>query len=596
MKREIEDLRAWMSAESVDAMVIPSEDPHFGEYTPERFRTREFLSGFTGSAGTLAVTAHEAALWTDSRYFDQAASQLEGSGIVLMKQGVQGVPSVCGWLSSLLQRDSVIALDGSLFSEADVKAYESVAAVRLVEDPFDAILPSRPGLEFRRIELMPAETAGETPSSKRKRLWNGLASSGIRYDGGRMFYFTQLCDECAWLVNLRGSDVEFNPVFLSYCLVGKECTVLFADRESISEEVMSCLEAEGVIVEPYGSVAEYVRKNLASSAVVIDRSKVSVSWMKIFEEAGVRVFDDPLKQGSVAMMKAVKNAAEMDGFRLANRIDGAAWVRFLKYVDENASSGLTEYDLVRKIMEFRRSGSVHYRGESFSPIVAYGASASFPHYEPSPESSATLGSGNFLLADTGGQYSFGTTDVTRTIPLGKIDDEARLDYTMVLKGMIDLSMAVFRHGYTGAQLDFLARGPVSSLGKLYYHGTGHGIGHYLNVHEGPQSIRMEQNPTPVLPGMVTSNEPAVYVTGKYGIRIENTILCVRHCENEFGIFNSFETISLVPIECGFISDLIDVHFSQMEKDWLHSYNRKVLSELSEYLSEEEKKWYVSKYL
>ena len=596
-KSSIVLLRKKMSERGIYVMIIPSNDIHFGEYIPDHYKIREGLSGFDGSAGTLVVSLDDAALWTDSRYFEQAEQQLAGSGIALMKMKVKGVPGIPEWIASLSDQPFKVAVTGSLYSVADFEALSSELlsrsegriALTAVEDFFSEVLENRPALVFNEII---AVDGGESILSKRERLMKPL----IDCYGQNPVYFTQLCDEIAWSLNLRGSDIEFNPVFLSYMLVYPEKTVLFAQAECMSEDVLSRLHAASVEVFPYASVEKVLSEIDSSCVLVCRRSALSYSFYRILEDAGIRLFDDPVTQGRISVMKAAKSRFEQEGMICANLYDGAAWVKFLKYIDDHFSSGLLdEYGVSRKIMETRKGNHPDYRGESFHPIVAFNSNAAMAHYEPLKDRSAKLSGSGFLLIDTGAHYVSGTTDVTRTLAFGEVSHEMKLDYTLILKGMIDLSMAVFPEGTRGDQLDFLARGPICQAGRIYMHGTGHGIGTYLNVHEGPQSIRMEHNPMPLLEGMVTSNEPAVYVPGKYGIRIEDSILCRR---SEFDGFYCFDTINLVPIESRLIDtpEYMGRYFSVEERTWLREYNERVYRELSPLLSEEELSWFRAKYL
>lgn len=567
-KEAIRRLRAYLSCEGLSAMVIPSNDPHFGEYIPNHYKCREWLSCFNGSAGTLVVTSQKAALWTDSRYFVQAEQQLEGTDISLMKIKMEGTPSIAEWLRGELEEGSVVALDENLFSYQEYVSYIEALPniyVSLIKDPFSEIWEDRPRLEFHPIESMPVEIAGESVSSKHKRLCELLSPYAP------FAYIISSLDEIAWLCNIRGKDVEYNPLVLSYCVVTQDGITLFASKEHLQS-------TEDVQVMEYSAFSDYISDLDGKTVKIFSSNRVTA---KHYLAAKDNIVSDPVVGGAVNMMKSIKNSVELEGFRKAYQEDGVAWSKLLDYIKTNIvekseeeyyKSPVTEYDIVEKIIEFRGE-SPDYRGESFEPIVAYAANGALPHYSASKESSSIIHKRGFLLIDTGGQYCYGTTDTTRTIPVGPLTQEERVDYTAVLKGMVDLSMAKFPKGTRGAQLDILARGPVYSVGKRYLHGTGHGIGHYLCVHEGPQSIRMEENPVALEQGMVISNEPAIYVDGSHGIRIENTIVVKPSSLSDE--FMEFETLTNVPID---ESPVVWEMLSQAEIEWL--YHHGFISQLS----------------
>lgn len=573
----INRLRSILSEDDISAMIIPSNDPHFGEYIPDYYKCREWLSGFTGSAGTLVITTDKAALWTDSRYFIQAASQLEGSGITLMKQKVEGTPTINQWLKDNLTEEDIVAVDENLFSYQEYSALVddlSPVTATMIEDPFSRIWEDRPALEFGTIDNMPEEYAGESVTSKHKRLCEMLHSPLP------FAYIVTSLDEIAWLCNIRGKDVEYNPVALSYAVVFPEKIVLFISQDMLTPEAMRSLTSQGVEIEDYESFTDYLTAIGKKYVRIFSSNKVTAknyfaALENIYQPAVFPpAISDPTPGGSINLMKAVKNRVELDGFRKAYGQDGVAWGKLLDFIktnitdkpaDEYSKSPLTEYDVMEKIIEFR-SESPDYRGESFEPIVAYGANAALPHYCPATrEEASVIEQKGFLLIDCGGQYAFGTTDTTRTIPVGPLTEEEREDYTAVLKGMVDLSMAKFPKGLRGCLLDIIARGPVFNLGKKYLHGTCHGIGHYLCVHEGPQSVRMEENPVGLVPGMVMSNEPAVYVEGSHGIRHENTIAIIPF-EASQGEFCQFETLTKVPV---YKEPIVENMLSDQEKEWLY---------------------------
>lgn len=563
-------LRTLMERKGISAMIIPSNDPHFGEYIPDHYKCREWLSCFTGSAGTLVVTGQSAALWTDSRYFVQADKELAGTGILLMKLKIAGTPSIPEWIKSELPEGGTVAIDEDLFTYSEYKGYQSALdplKVEMISDPFDEIWEGRPSLEFHSVECMPESVSGESVISKRERL---CAALGV---GTPFAYVVTALDEIAWLCNIRGCDVEYNPLVIAFAIVTTEKITLFGCVDMFPEQVKSYLRSQNVEIVGYSSFTDAL-KGLGDDVVKIFSSDQATA--KNYMAAGPNILPDPTTGGTLNLMKAKKNSVELDGFRRACAEDAKAWKKLLEYLrvnivekdpQEYILNPLTEYDIAEKLIEFRRE-SEDYRGESFEPIVAYAANGALPHYTATKESCSVIRQRGFLLIDSGAQYTYGTTDTTRTIPMGPLTQEEMEDYTAVLKGMTDLSMARFPQGTRGAQLDILARGPLFSRGKKYLHGTGHGIGHYLCVHEGPQSIRMEENPVHLYPGMVLSNEPAVYVEGSHGIRIENTIVVSPWKVGDDGEYYEFETITQIPIST---DPVVWSRLSEEEKQWLYSH-------------------------
>ena len=595
------NLREKLAAQNLQAVIIPTNDPHFGEYTQDYYKVREWLSGFNGSAGTLVVTLGSAALWTDSRYFVQAEAQLAGTGIELMKLKMPGTPTIEAWLKT--QSVERVAIDEAIFSYSEFLALKGNLApeceVVPVKDLFNDIWPDRKPLEFKPVFQLPGGFTGEDTSSKYAGVLEKLAGCAA---SGKFAYIVTACDEVAWICNIRGNDIEYNPVAQSYAVVTEECIHLFVAVDKLEREAKEYLVEQDVVLHQYDEFWQFLEQLGVDVLRICSKSKISVRDYKALCAAGdVKFADDPVLGGTINRMKAVKNEVECEGFRRAYLYDGVAWCKLLKYIDDSLKNGtsLSEYEIGEKLIEFR-SENLEYRGESFEPIVAYGPNGALPHYSATKENYsvvpaqvyAAAGSGkadgNFLLMDTGGQYLFGTTDTTRTIPVGELDEDKKKFYTLVLKGMISLSMAKFPAGTRGASLDILARGPLFKEGVMYYHGTGHGIGHYLCVHEGPQSIRMEENPVTLEPGMVTSNEPAIYFAGKYGIRTENVILVQPWKQTEFNQFYEFETFTLVPIAT---SCVLPELLTAQQKEWLNNYNAKVFEKISPLLDDEaEKQW------
>jgi len=586
---KLEQLREYMREMALSAFIIPSNDTHFGEYIQDYFMCRGWISGFDGSAGTVAVTLNEAALWTDSRYFIQAENQVAGTGIVLKKLKMPGTESVESWLAARLENNQSIGIDSSLFSLMEYNLLKQALTslnIKLCNDPFEIVWKERPKLRFNKIAYLGEDITGESVASKHKRV---VQSLGIQED---FIYLVSLCDDIAWLCNIRGNDMLYNPVPLSYAALTRDNIHLFISKGVMAAEDIKTLEKEGVVFHDYNTFNSFISDYPAEIVRIASQDKLSVRNYNSAVKSGTRFIPDLSRGGVIAGLKALKNDVEADGFRRAMINDGVAWVKLLVFIENELgkeNNHLSEKIIADKFAKFRAE-CPDYMGESFAPIVAFGKNAALPHYSISEEP-VYIGKSGFLLMDTGGQYKYGTTDSTRTIPLGTLTQEQKTDYSQVLKGMIALSMAKFPKGTRGSQLDILARGPVCSVAKLYLHGTGHGIGHRLCVHEGPQSIRMEENPVTIEPGMVISNEPAIYEEGSYGIRIENTILCKEWVENKYGKFYQFETLSFIPID----TTAVELNVLGGEyKEWLNIYNSMVYEKLSPYLSIDEKKWLADK--
>jgi Xaa-Pro aminopeptidase len=566
----------------VDAIIIPGNDPHFSEYPAKRWKYRKWISGFGGSAGTLTVTLHDAALWVDSRYFIQAQQQLEGTGIEMQKLVSKGLFDE-SWLKSRLGNNATAGIDAKLFSVGSFRRLtESLAPLHLkdIGDVFDKIYIDRPPLPESEAFLLPDEITGKSRKDK-------LAEFAAKSTPLGEIYIVAALDDIAWILNLRGTDVAYNPVVISYLIIDYPAVHLFTGVNQLSEPHRAQLARDGVVMHPYGDFDTYVSRIPKHRKVKINPDKINYHTFKLLQDAGVTTVEEKQPYDVISFAKSVKNAVELSGFRRCMITDGIAMVRFLKWLKENiGKTVVTETEAAQKLEQYRQTGN-DYRGLSFSTISAYGANGALPHYSPSPATDTEIGQDSFYLVDSGAQYLTGTTDITRTVHFGQPSDEEKENYTLVLKGMIRLSMAVFPVGTRGTQLDILARQFLWAKGKTFLHGTGHGVGHYLNVHEGPQSIRCEENPVGLLPGMVTSNEPAIYVEGKYGIRIENLIACRHDRTTEFGDFYSFETLTLCPIETK------PVNLSMMtgeELKWLNEYHQWTYKTLSPYLNPAENEY------
>lgn len=596
IKERVNKLRSFLLEEKLQAFIIPSTDPHFGEYVQNYYKCREWISGFDGSAATVVVTLQEAALWTDSRYFVQAEAQLRGSGISLMKLKSPGTPSICEWLKSVLSDNQVVGIDPLLFSKSQFKAYEVALAplqLKLCQDPFKRIWSDRPSLTHSKARVVSLELCGESTESKLEKCHKALSLFSEDISTGRYIYILSSCDDIAWLCNIRGSDVPYNPLLYSYLIFGAIGTHLFISEESLSEPVNEHLKRNNIVTHNYEEFYDFIQTIDSNLICIASSQSISAEVFNRVNRRGSSFVVDRIEGGVVASLKAIKNDVEITGFKRAMREDALAWIKFWIFLEENLDAHnreLTESLLASKIVEFR-SECKEYCGESFSPIVAFEKNGAMPHYSPNVNNPVVIKRESFLLVDTGAHYPYGTTDTTRTFALGALSREQKIDYTMVLKGMINLSLAKFPKGTRGASLDILARGPIFSVGKMYMHGTGHGVGHNLCVHEGPQSIRMEDNPVSFEPGMITSNEPAIYESGKYGIRIENLLLCKKWRENSFGEFNCFETLTLVPIDKAGIEISL---LTAQELEWLNSYHKIVFEELSPRLNKSQQKWLAEK--
>ena len=583
INKRIEKLRSWMRENGLSAFIFPSSDPHNSEYVAEHWKSREWISGFSGSAGTAVVTLEHAALWTDSRYFIAAEKELKGTDFKLMKLRVEGTPSVAEWLGTMLSSSEavVVGLDGYVNSLDEVSVLEQELAtrgnisVRTDVDPVDELWIDRPVIPDNMVHLHPLEYAGEPISSKISRVRQCLVDKGA--DG----LLVTALDEIAWVLNLRGSDVHCNPVFVSYLLFSPEKVTLYINNLKLSEDVKVYLSTENVEVKEYDAIVEGLRTYRGESLLIDDRTtNYLLATAAPYEKVVVGV-------SPIAGMKAIKNKVEQEGFRAAMLRDGIAMVKFLAWLNPAVEAGSqTEISLDERLTVLRAE-QPKFKGISFDTIVGYEAHGAIVHYEATPESDIPVESHGLVLIDSGAQYLDGTTDITRTIALGDLTEEQCRVYTLVLKGHIQLDLCKFPAGACGSQIDALARAPMWREGYNYMHGTGHGVGSYLNVHEGPHQIRMEWRSAPLQAGMTVTNEPGLYLEGKFGVRIENTLLIVPAETTAFGDFLKFETLTLAPIDK---KPIVLEMLSEEEREWLNSYHRRVYDKLSLYLDKEEKEW------
>lgn len=570
-----------MEAHDLHAFIIPNTDPHLSEYTAPHWKCRSWLSGFTGSAGTVVVTRTKAGLWTDSRYFLQAAEQLEGSGIDLFRDGLPETITLTDWICQELKPGEQVGLDGHLFSVDDIDRLKSQLeschiGMDTTLDPFDSLWTNRPPMPQAHARIHPLAYAGRSAHEKITQI-----RASLQQNGAEGLLVSSL-DEIAWTLNLRGSDIRCNPLVISYLLITQEQVFYFIAPEKVTPEVDTYLQEQGVTRLPYRSLTDFLHAYKGSSLQLTPSATNYAAFSAIAPTCRIVREASP-----VSLLKAVKNEQEIAGIHTAMVRDGVAMVRFLRWLEQAVpAGGETEMSIDRKLHEFRAQQALH-QGESFDTIAGYKEHAAIVHYSAVPETDAPLRPEGFLLLDSGAQYLDATTDITRTIALGPLTDEEKHDYTAVLRGHIELALCRFPQGTRGCQLDVLARLALWKEGMNYLHGTGHGVGSYLSVHEGPQSIRMNENPVALLPGMLTSNEPGLYKSGRHGIRIENLMLVRESEATEFGLFYEFETVTLCPIDKkGIVREML----TQEEADWLNQYHQTVYERLSPYLDEEERTW------
>ncbi len=575
----LEALRNEMASHNIHAFIIPGTDPHQSEYYAEHWGCRTWISGFNGSAGTAVVTADKAGLWTDSRYFLQADEQLAESGFTLFKDGMPETPSIEKWLSTVLSAGDTVAIDGTLFSTTAVESMTTFFekyGITLVTDfmPFDKIWQRRPALPDTPFFAHELKYSGECATSKIARVMEAIKESGADA------LILSALDDIAWLYNIRGKDVNYNPMTYAYAYIDDKRRILFVDNEKLNEENSAYLQEMGIEQMPYNAVFDFAA-SLSDKKVSVNPGKLNYTLYNKLNCTIIR------ENGPIAMFKAIKNETQIAGIRQAMIRDGVALVRFFRWLDSNIDAGkATEMSAAQQLRQFRSEQEL-FVDESFATIAGYNEHGAIVHYSATPESDVAIRRKGFFLLDSGAQYMDGTTDITRTVSLGTLTPQQKRDFTLVLKGHIALSRCQFPEGTRGAQLDAIARMPLWKDGLTYLHGTGHGVGHFLNVHEGPQSIRLQENPTPLVPGMITSNEPGLYRTGEYGIRHENLILTVPAQETEFGKFYRFESLTLFPFD----KRALDITILQPhEIAWLNDYHRMVYDRLKSSLTSEECEW------
>ena len=580
VNQRLEALREVMRREHLAAFIFPSTDPHQGEYVPDHWKGREFISGFNGSAGTAVVTLTSAALWTDSRYFIAAEDQLKGTEFQLMKLKIEGTPTIAAWIGRECGAGVEVGIDGWCSSANSVKELiadlrkQGGLTVRTNLDPLKQIWQNRPVIPDHQVEIYPMTYAGESCHEKIVRIRKALRE---RHADGMLM---SALDDIAWTLNLRGTDVHCNPVFVSYLLISSKDVTLYINKVKLTPAVSDYLQAEGVRVDGYENVTRGL-KDYFEYNILVDPDEVNYTLYQSIIREKVE------EESPVKRMKTVKNKTEIAGFRSAMLKDGIAMVRFLKWLKPAVEAGgQTEMSVDEKLTSLRAEQPL-YRDISFDTIAGYEAHGAIVHYEATPETDIALEPHGLLLLDSGAQYLDGTTDITRTIALGPVTEEQKKVYTLVLKGHIQIELCKFPSGASGTQLDILARNAMWREGLNYLHGTGHGVGTYLNVHEGPHQFRMEWKPAPLVEGMTITDEPGIYLAGRFGARIENTLLIVPYKETEFGRFLGFESLTLCPIDK---APIVKEMLLQEEIDWLNDYHRHVFKMLSPHLAQGECEW------
>ena len=576
------ELRRIMDRENIAAYIISGTDPHNSEYLPAPWQQRKWISGFTGSYGTVVVTKNEAGLWTDTRYFIQAEKELAGSGIKLHKLRIPGAVDYPQWLAEVLESGTKVGIDGFCMSVSDVRNLKNALSPKniTIQEQIDLLGEmwfDRPALPVEKIIRLDTKYVGESAGER-----IGKIREFIRDNHGDAMLFSCL-DEIAWLYNIRCNDIAYNPVAISYAIVEKDKAHLFIKLDKISQEIEQQLAEDGIELHDYHHLFLFLDAQNKENTYFVDTNTCNYAvFNHLAKKFEVHEIESP-----IPLLKAVKNTTELEGFRLACRKDGVALSKFYYWLENRLSQQpVTELEAAEQLTWFR-SQDKEYVSDSFGCISAYGPNAALPHYSATPEQQSEIHPKGLYLVDSGAQYMHGTTDITRTMPLGELTELEKEDYTLVLKGMIDLSMLYFPKGSKGCNIDIVARLPLYMNLRNFGHGTGHGVGYFLNVHEGPQSIRPDLKNQEMLPGMVTSNEPGLYREGLHGIRHENLIVCQPKAVNEFGEFYQFETITLCYFDT---SALLTKLLNQNEIDWLNAYNERVYQEVSPYLEKQEKVW------
>lgn len=586
IKQKLNALRILMKEKKIDAYLVPTDDFHGSEYVGDYFKCRKYITGFTGSAGTAIITQDMAGLWTDGRYFIQAADQLRDTTIELFKSGEPGVPTVHQFLNDKLEEGMCLGFDGRTVSAREAEELQELLQEKHItfsvnDDLIGEIWEDRPALSCEPVMELDIRWTGKSRADKIAEIREQMKAKEAD-----TFILTSL-DDIAWLLNIRGNDIHCCPVVLSYLVMMENELRLYANAAAFSEEIRSNLEADGVKIYPYDDVYSYVQSISSDKKVLLSRANVNSRLVSNIPSE-VTILDEP---NLTLLPKAVKNETEMENERIAHIKDGVAVTKFIHWLKKNVTrTTITELSTAEKLYQFR-SEQEHFLGESFDPIIAYGTHAAIVHYSATEATDIPLEARGMVLADTGGHYLEGTTDITRTIVLGPVTAKEKKFFTAVLRGNLNLAAAKFKYGCTGLNLDYLARGPLWELGEDYNHGTGHGVGYLLNVHEGPNSFRWKNlpgNPAPMLEeGMITSDEPGYYLENEFGIRHENLVLCKKAEKTSFGQFMCFEPLTMVPFD---LEGINSEEMTERERKLLNDYHQKVYTTISPYLDEEEKEW------
>lgn len=577
----IETLRQHMRDQNIQAWLVPGTDPHMSEYLPKEWSERVYISGFTGSMGFVVITQDDAGLWTDSRYFLQAEKQLSGTGIRLFKKGIEGTPEPVDWVTSILNEGENAGINPLLFPASEVEHISAVINKKGIQLNTDHDLLSEMRSEKTKKNsakalLLSPEYSGESTQEKISRVRSA-------YTGKWMALYSAL-DQIAWLYNIRGKDVVYNPVVISYAIISHDAAYFFVDSEKLDDITKAALQDAGITIYPYENIIDFIKQQPTDVRYIIEKKSLNFAVYSAMTQAH-QVEDHP---SLVNHFKSIKNSTELSGFKKSMINDGIALIRFMMWFEKSIEKGkaVNEYGIGVKLKEFR-SKTEGFMDESFNTIATFNENGGFIHYAAPEKGSADIKKDGILLIDSGGQYMFGTTDITRTISTGKTDQKAKNDFTRVLQGHINLATAIFPKGTRGVQLDALARETMWRMGMDYGHGTCHGVGHFLNVHEGPQTIRKEGNDVVLEPGMILTIEPGLYRVNNWGLRFENMVYIAEHTQTEFGTFYKFETLTLFPVDLRMINmNILEVK----EIEWINTYHKTVYNALSPHLEPEEINW------
>ena len=585
ISERIEQLRVLMKEKNIDAYVVPTADFHQSEYVGEHFKARKFITGFSGSAGTAVITADEARLWTDGRYFIQAAKQIEGTGVELMKMGEPGFPTLTEYLADTLPENGILGFDGRVVATGEGEEYEAIVnakngSIVYEYDLIDQVWTDRPALSEKPVFELGVEYTGETVASKLSRIREEMKKCGAT-----VHILTTLDDIC-WTLNMRGDDIDFFPLVLSYAVIEMDKAVLYINEAKLSDEIKEHFATDGIEIRPYNDIYEDVKSICEKEVLLIDPAKLNYSLFNNLPE-GCKKVSAPNPE---IIFKAMKNEVEVENMKKANLKDSVAHVKFMKWVKENVNKEvITEMSASDKLDEFRKEMGNFIR-PSFEPISSYGPHAAMCHYTSSPETDVQLKEGDIFLTDTGAGFWEGSTDITRTYALGEIPAKTKENFTLVAIANLQLGSARFLHGTTGLVLDILARKPFWDRDLNFNHGTGHGVGYLLNIHEGPAGFRWKYRPNEthtLEKGMIITNEPGIYFEGEFGIRLENELLCCEGTNNEYGQFMHFESITFVPFDLDAIEPSI---MTEQDKKLLNDYHKEVFEKVSPFLNDEEKAW------